>query len=245
MSAPSSLPSTRILQLYATNDYACSYLPGRIARSQVVLPLEAIDTSAYAQLLEKGFRRSSQHIYRPWCDQCSACSPLRVPVDLFQPNRSQRRAWQRHANLSMRLLPLQFMPEHYQLYRAYQQARHPGGGMDTAEEQEYRDFILHSPVSSLLAEFRHEDTLKIVALIDVLPNALSAVYTFYANDAHAAYGTYAVLWQIAHARQTGKQWVYLGYWVPGSQKMHYKTRFQPCQVLQQGVWQNHTTRAAQ
>ena len=238
MSAPSSAHSRQlVLHLYATATYDCSYLEAHEARSQVVIPGKEIDTEVYAQLIEKGFRRSGQTIYRPWCDHCSACIPLRIPADAFHPDRSQRRAWKHHGTLAATVLPLHFSEEHYALYRRYQHARHAGGSMDVDDPQEYRDFILASPVHSVLVEFREGDILRMVALVDVLPRALSAVYTFYDDIPHAAYGTYAVLWQIAHARATGKAHVYLGYWIEECRKMSYKTRFQPCEILRESSWE--------
>ena len=224
------------LQLYATGSYACSYLPQQQARSQVVAPSGAVHGDIYAQLLEKGFRRSSNATYRPWCDHCNACVPLRIPVATFAPNRSQRRSARQHGHLQARVLPLRFEPAHYALYRRYQQARHPGGSMDNDNVQEYIDFILASHVDSMLVEFRNAGVLKMVALVDRMPTALSAVYTFYADEPNASYGTYAVLWQIAHAQQHGLAHVYLGYWIAQSAKMHYKIRFQPCEVLHDGRW---------
>ena len=229
----------RVLQLYATASYPCSYLPEQTARSQVVVPQDVVDTGIYAQLIAGGFRRSGTTTYRPWCDSCRACVPLRVPVADFHPDRSQRRAQRQHQDLTVRVLALQEYPGHYALYRDYQLARHAGCGMDKDDPEDYRSFILQSPVDAVLVEFRAGDVLKMVALMDLLPDALSAVYTFYADDAGAAYGTYAVLWQIAFARQTGRRHVYLGYWIAESRKMHYKTRFRPYEVLHGNHWQRH------
>ena len=225
------------LQLYTTEAYDCSYLPPQQARSQVVVPVDAVSSPVYNALLEQGFRRSGKASYRPACAHCNACMPLRVAVQHFTPNRSQRRAWRAHGNLQVRQLPLQFNEEHYALYRSYQQTRHAGGSMDNDNVQEYRDFILASTVDTALFEFRQEGSLKMVAVTDCLPTAISAVYTYYADDAASAYGTYAVLWQISHARALGLEHVYLGYWIAQSAKMHYKARFQSCEVLLDGRWQ--------
>ena len=225
-----------LLQFYATAPYACSYLPERQARSQVATPNHLINADVYGELVRAGFRRSGIFTYRPYCDGCKACVPLRVVVDAFKADRSQRRAWRQHEGLSVRVLPLEEYPGHYALYRDYQLARHAGCGMDKDDPEDYRSFILQSPVDAMLVEFREGDVLKMVALLDVLPDALSAVYTFYAGDAGAAYGTFAVLWQIAFARQTGRRHVYLGYWIAESSKMHYKTRFRPYEILQGDRW---------
>jgi len=193
-------------------------LPGRHAAFLINGPV-------YSQLVQHGFRRSGTYTYRPLCDDCRACVPLRVlPNNSRQTARSARLGATRPSEDQPPTPAGQ--PEYYDLYQRYQRTRHPGGGMDNDDRESYQNFLLQSHVDSLLVEFREGGVLRMVSVIDLLSDGLSSVYTFYEPDLpRACFGIYNVLWQIELCRKLDLDFVYLGYWIEHSRKMAYKTGY--------------------
>ena len=237
------LPLTE-LQFYATAPYPCSYLPGKTARSQVATPSHLIHADLYGELVNAGFRRSGLYTYRPYCDECNACTATRIPVKQFLPNRSQKRSRKKHAGLDVRVLNLGYQEEHYQLYQRYQHERHAGGGVDQDDQDQYMQFLLQSRVNSRIVEFRdgphdsHTGRLRMVSMIDILDQGISSVYTFFdTSNTTASYGSFSILWQIQQALELDLPYLYLGYYIKQSAKMSYKAKFQPIEGLIDDHWQ--------
>jgi arginine-tRNA-protein transferase len=229
------------MRLYHSAEHACGYWPGRVARDLVLDPHDPALPEAYAEALALGFRRSGALVYRPHCVGCRACVPARVPVAAFEPDRSQRRCLRDNTDLDVRLVPASHGSEHLDLYRRYLAARHPGGGMDGGDADDFERFLTGTWSPTRFLEIRDVDRLLAVAVTDVLPQALSAVYTFFDPDAPArSLGTFAVLQQIALARREGLPYLYLGFWIESHPKMRYKANFRPLQLLDGGEWRTFT-----
>lgn len=240
MTLPNDIPLQK-LQFYVTTGYACGYLPKKMAQSLIATPQTLVDASVYSGLIQQGFRRSGKFAYRPHCEHCNACVSVRIPVATFKKTRSQQRAWKKHQSLTVTLVEVGFHEAHFALYRAYQLQRHSDGpdylGDIEDEANQYRQFLCQSHVDSVMVEFRAANgALKMVSVIDLVGDGLSAVYTFYDTQDHASYGTYSILWQLNWAAHLGLPYVYLGYWIAESAKMTYKQQFQPQQKLIDGEW---------
>lgn len=243
MTLPNEIPLQK-LQFYVTTGYSCGYLPKKMAQSLIATPQTLVDSAVYSGLIQQGFRRSGKFAYRPHCEHCNACVSVRILVNQFAKKRSQQRAWRKHQDLQVHLVEVGFREEHFALYRAYQQQRHSDGldylGDLEDEATQYRQFLCQSNVDSIMVEFRDaQGVLKMVSVIDLVNDGLSAVYTFYDTNDQASYGTYSILWQIDWAARLSLPYVYLGYWIADSAKMTYKQQFQPQEKLIDGEWCIH------
>ncbi len=226
-----------LIRVFQTLEHPCGYYAERQAQNLVIDPLARGLPQVYGTALERGFRRSGGHVYRPHCAGCRACVASRVPVAEFVPDRSQRRCLKRNADLVTRVVPAQRSNENFALYRRYLAARHPDGGMDDPGEDDFERFLACAWSPTRFLELRAGDELLAVAVTDVLPQGLSAVYTFYAPEhAERSLGTCAILRQIEWARAQQLPHLYLGYWIEGHPKMDYKARFRPLERLRDGSW---------
>jgi leucyl-tRNA---protein transferase len=223
---------------FASPSHACHYLPGRQAVTLFADPGAPLSTSLYGRLIEHGFRRSGEYLYRPRCPHCQECIPVRVPVARFEWTRRYRRTWHRNRDLRTVWLPPAYDDEHFALYRRYVGTRHPGAGMDDADPERYMEFLTSSWCDTQFLELRNEGGLLAVAVVDRLPHGLSAVYTFFdPREAWRSLGRYAILCQIEAARREGLPWLYLGYWIKDCLKMSYKGEYHPLQAYRNGRWE--------
>lgn len=240
MSLPNDQPLQK-LQFYVTTGYSCGYLPNKLAQSLIATPQDVITANIYSGLIQEGFRRSGKFAYRPHCEHCRACVPVRVIIEAFSATRSQKRSHKQHESLTTTIVPVAYFAEHFALYDAYQRARHADEKPSKPNMQDdiaqYKSFLCQTNVDSVMVEFREAGELKMVSVIDIVRDGISAVYTFYdTTNPKASLGTYNVLWQIAWTKTLNLPYLYLGYWIQDSPKMIYKQNFQPLEKLIDGEW---------
>jgi arginyl-tRNA--protein-N-Asp/Glu arginylyltransferase len=223
---------------YMSQLHDCSYLPGQEARNLFLDPMAKVTPQLYQQLIDQGFRRSGCYLYQPACPNCNSCISLRIPVDAYQPSRSQRRNWKENSG-AIQATPVsaQYYEEHFQLYKRYLGHRHPDGAMVCNSPGQYSQFLTCDWAETRFIEFREGDRLVAVAVSDLLPNGTSSVYTFFDPELRQrGLGVYALMWQIAFTRELGLKWVYPGFWIESCQKMNYKSRFRPYQAWTGQHW---------
>ena len=226
------------LRFFLTTEQSCSYLPEQTSQSVCLDPAQPVDDHLLGQLTQRGFRRSGQLVYQPHCPACSACIPVRIPVQAFTPDRNQTRTLKRGQQLQVTEQTPALTDEYYLLYQNYINTRHADGSMFPPSPAQFQDFLAQRADFARFFEFRLEGRLLAVAVSDQLPDGLSAVYSFYdPQDRYFSLGRQTILWQIGHARQLGLPWLYLGYWIRDSQKMRYKTGYQPMEFYLDGRWQ--------
>ena len=222
---------------YITPEHSCSYLAGKQATTLFADPRYPIDQHLYTKLANTGFRRSGEYLYKPYCRNCKACIPVRIPVSDFVMRRSHNRIWKSNRDLQINRVDPCFKRSHFELYCRYLTARHKGGGMDNPDQDSYTSFLTASWMDTSFFEFRLNDLLLAVAVVDWLDDGLSAVYTFYDPDySKRSLGIYSILYEIQEARESGLRWLYLGYWIDGCTKMNYKNQFKPIEYLKENRW---------
>lgn len=226
------------MDFYQTPLHPCGYLPNQFSVNIFADPSEKITTQTYSWLIDYGFRRNGIHLYRPQCPGCTACVPTRVLVDEFNPSRSQRRTLQRNQDLAMQIVEREFKQEHFDLYMQYLKDRHTESPMTLSTQHDYEEFILGTWSETQFLEFHLEDKLICVAVFDVLPQGLSAVYTFYDSEfIKRSLGALAILKLVEEAKQRKLPYLYLGYWIKECQKMNYKINYKPLEGFIDKTWQ--------
>lgn len=239
MSAPFRFP-----RFFVTSPSPCPYLPGKTER-KVFTELSGENAGELNDALGRiGFRRSQNVAYRPSCADCSACVSVRIVADGFEPNATQRKLLRRNSDLVVSVCKPWSTDEQYRLLQRYLKARHPGGGMAEMDEVDFADMVEHSSVDTYVIEYREPSAdgtpgrLVGACLTDRQGDGLSMIYSFFEpdQDVRPSLGNYIIMDHIVRTRKSGLPYVYLGYWVEGSQHMQYKTRYQPMERLGPGGW---------
>ncbi len=242
--------SRRFPEFYVTAPQPCPYLQGRLERKIFTHLTPDKSAAMVDNLLKGGFRRSQNIAYMPYCDGCQACVSVRIVVSEFKMSRSLRRVLRRNQDLHNRRVGAVATSEQYALFRDYIAARHADGGMADMSVFDYSMMVEDSAVETFITEYRRKPASRLLssavtgdlpiaaaALCDRLSDGLSLVYSFYDPDLRdRSLGSYIILEHIEYARSLKLPYVYLGYWIEGSRKMAYKSRFTPQERLTRHGW---------
>ncbi|ODS23434.1 arginyltransferase [Candidatus Endobugula sertula] len=225
------------LQFFQTQPHACSYLKNQTASTVFLNPKQSINRPLYSQLSEYGFRRSGDHIYKPLCENCNACIPMRIPVALFKQSRSQKRTWNRNRDITVSTVDSINIDEHYQLYEWYIRKRHHDGDMYPPSREQFQNFLANKWHSTCYYEFRVDGELIATSVSDIMDNGISAVYTYYSPiEDKRSLGKYVILFLINEAKRLHLDSIYLGYWIKNSNKMNYKSDYRPLEIQSGNHW---------
>jgi len=225
------------LQLYITAESSCSYYDDRTSANLVPDPQIPLNMSIYNQLIQHGFRRSGEHAYRPHCKNCQACVACRILAHSFTANRSQQRCEKANQDLSSSVTKAKFSEEYFELYCRYLNSRHLESSMANPSKEDFEQFLYCEWSETHFLEIRLAEKLVAIAVMDIISDGVSAVYSFFDPDMQKrSLGTYCILKQIEHAKISKLDFVYLGYWIENHNKMHYKRNFKPLQIYQDDAW---------
>ena len=215
----------------------CPYLEGQ-TEQRIAVDITS-DPQCHDGLATAGFRRVENWVYRPACPKCNACTPWRVNVSKFSPSRNMARITRKNQDLSRIISRPDPKDEHYLLFKSYVKTRHNDGQMAKMSQNDFTSMISNSPIETVLISYKdHKDKLVASILVDIQSDGLSAVYSFFDTTIKSrSLGTFMVLDLIEITKESQLHWLYLGYFVEGSQKMDYKARFKPAEMFRNGQWQ--------
>jgi arginyl-tRNA--protein-N-Asp/Glu arginylyltransferase len=230
-------PDIGTIRLCLTEAHECSYLPGQQSTTAFVDPDRHIDLDLYSRMTTLGFRRSGPYLYAPKCGSCTACVPARIPVASFQWSRAQKRCWKKNNEILVEQLDSINVGEHFPVYARYIEQRHPDGDMYPPMRRQFEEFLGNAWGCTQFLEFRLDSQLIGCAVVDVVHNGLSAIYTYYDPAfADRGLGVLAILFEINLAQRLGLEHLYLGYWISGCDKMKYKTNYRPLELYRENRW---------
>ena len=227
------------LRFFTTPAHDCSYLEGKKAITLFADPLARIDKELYSSLSAVGFRRSGNHIYRPYCQSCNACIPVRIPVRQFEQKRRHKRVARLNSHITVERVAPELTEEYFRLYQRYIALRHADGDMYPASRDQFQSFLVEGRPEASFFEFRDAGKLLAVAVADELDDGFSAIYTFFEPDLpQLSLGVFAILKLMDISREAGLEFLYLGYWIKQCQKMNYKMEYKPLQIYVNNNWIN-------
>jgi arginine-tRNA-protein transferase len=231
---------SRLLQFYLSGPLPCPYLPGRVERklfTRLTGP-EDTDAEVNSTLTRAGFRRSHDIVYRPACNECNACVPVRIPVRAFAPSRSLRRIAALNSDLSLEVCDTRVTDEQFALFLAYQTARHPDSDMACMSREEFEHMLHEGESDTHVYQLRNPSGVLVGSIItDHVSDGVSAIYSYFSPDEpRRSLGAQMILTLISETARRGMPYVYLGYWIAASRKMAYKARFRPLQALGPQGW---------
>ena len=230
--------TTNTPRFFVTGEQPCGYLPDRSAQNLLLDPEWPLDNNTYGQLIQQGFRRSGDHVYRPHCQNCEACVPARVRVHQHRPNRNQRRTLRANDDLTVHSRSAQYCDEYFDLFSRYLEARHTQSEMTDTQPEQFKEFLISRWCQTEFLEVRQGKRLLAVAVTDRCMDGLSAVYTFFEpEERQRNLGRYCVLQQIRLASSQRLPYLYLGYWIADCGNMAYKSEYKPLEVYKHNKWQ--------
>lgn len=248
MSGPRFVPAGRLIldeppELVVHDELQpCPYLEDRVSRLPLRIPARGLERAELETRLSRGDRRQGLFLYRPACPGCVACEPIRLDLQSFRPNRSQRRALARgDAELTMDLGEPVADQERVALYNRHKALRGLSAGQGEVDVRSYREFLAMTCCDTLEIRYRLGGKLVGVAIADRSSEALSAVYCYYdPSYERLGIGTYSILKQLELCESWGLRYLYLGLYIADSVHMRYKARFSPHQRLLDGEWREIT-----
>lgn len=228
---------TEQLKLYSTQEHQCSYLQETPARTLFLDPETPVTAKLIEDLANQGFWRSGHYLFKPQCNTCNACIPIRIPLHDYLFSKNEKRCIKQNQDLEITLHSNVHCNDLYDLYQRYISERHRYGDMFPPSIEQFTNFIANKKAFTKVIRFTLNNQLICASIVDELENSCLAIYTFYdSNFLERSLGHFSILWQINYSQQRQKRYLYLGYWITASDKMRYKQRYLPHEILKDNQW---------
>ena len=197
--------------------------------------LNSCSIEEYQKKLERGWRRFGKIHFVPECKSCTKCVSMRIDVKNFQFSKSQKRVLNKNKDTKVFIRPPTVTKEHMDLYHKYHtimQDKKDWKYVHIDHEDYIKSYVEGNTKYATEFLYLRDDELIGVALVDILPNAISSIYCFYDHDFEEfSIGKFSILTQINIANELNIPYIYLGYWIDNHYSMGYKKEYMPFEVL--------------
>lgn len=212
----------------------CSYLQDKKQTTHYKI-INNCSVKSCSDFVERGFRRFGKMYFRPICDGCTECQSIKIDVDNYKFSKSAKRVLKKASNIKIYAQKPTLTQEHLKLFEKYHLYMHKKKSWeynDTTADHYYNSFVVGA--ENFGYEILYYDDTKLIAidLIDVLGNGISSIYFYYDPDySYLSLGKFSLYKQIEYAKNRGKKWIYLGYYVKDCPSLSYKAQYKPYLTL--------------
>lgn len=182
----------------------------------------------FNDLLICGWRKFGVYFFKPNCQSCFECTPIRVKVNQFIPSKNQKRIILKNRDTKVVFNKLNFSNEIFEIYSDHSLNRFK----QKSNIEDFKSTFYLESVPSCQSEYYINNKLVAIGFIDISDEALSSVYFIYRTEYNFLnMGTFGAIKEIEYAKILKLKYYYLGYYIKENHSMSYKNKFKPYQLF--------------